>query len=393
MAQICAPSSKRSLNLMFDNPQLYLYLLIGTVLIYWSIPWKELRLSFLLTVSLLVLMAFYPNALPVALAMSFTAWFGAWLVGTQRIGIVWPTLLSLVVIFCGARLYATSSGILVDVGLTFVLLKSLGVVIEAQRKKTAFRLKQILLLNFLYPIYPTGPVELVHNVRSEAFAENLGSADVIHAAYRIAIGLAKVVFVVDIILAGYAGLLVPDPKDYSAVAAASAWIYLYVKFLMLYLNFSGAIDIVIGTGRLFGISLSENFNFPIIATNLQEFWKRWHMSLGRWINLYLFAVLLRRTGQTVLSITLTFTLVGLWHSFTVNYLIWGLFHGTGLSLVYLLGKNKSPWRAAMTTNPAYRLAAWWLTITTVSGMSVFANSASLDAGLSFLSALCGGNLD
>ena len=158
---------------------------------------------------------------------------------------------------------------------------------------------------------------------------------------------------------------------------------------IIYFDFWSYSLIAIGLAKLFAINLPRNFREPYKSPSPREFWKRWHMSLGRWINLYLFAVMVRRTGMVVLSIMTTFLLVGLWHSYTVNYAIWGMCHGIGLSIVYVLGKKQPAWHTWIKGRLYYRVFCWWLTISTVSVLSVFANMKDLESGITFLRALTG----
>jgi len=373
---------------LFDDPQLYLFSLALIAALYWIIPSKKWRLSFLISASFLLLFIFYPLALPVALAMTLIAWYGGNLLGSGRLKNVWIVIGLLVAIFVGARITALNSNLLVDIGLTFVLLKSTGAVFEAKKKKQTYSLKNLLLLNFTFPMYPSGPIELVHTVNEDQFADRIHLKEIGEALYRIVIGLVKVVFVVDLLIGNYISALLGagGPADLSM---GDSWLYTYTKFLTVYLNFSGVTDIVIGTGMLFGIRFAENFNLPIIATNIQEFWKRWHMSLGRWINRYLFNILVRNTGKIVFSLMVTFGLVGAWHAFTINYVIWGVAHGVGLSYVYRLNKKRPGWHKAVADKLWYKVAACITTVTYVAVLSTFANTTSLSEGSAFVANLVG----
>ncbi|MBL8820282.1 MAG: hypothetical protein JNL58_29935, partial [Planctomyces sp.] len=104
------------------------------------------------------------------------------------------------------------------------------------------------------------------------------------------------------------------------------------SFLKLYFDFSGYSDLSIGAARLFGIQLMENFNWPVLAPNIGQFWRRWHMSLGAWCQAYIYMPVLGRWRNPYVSAYATMLVMGLWHAGSWSYVFWGLYHATGLSL-------------------------------------------------------------
>jgi alginate O-acetyltransferase complex protein AlgI len=116
-----------------------------------------------------------------------------------------------------------------------------------------------------------------------------------------------------------------------------AWTGLFFYTLQIFFDFSGYTDMAIGIGQLFGITFPENFNYPYIAKSIGEFWRRWHITLSNWFRDYVFFPLERkRRGikfwSQDMNVLLVFLLTGLWHGFSVNYLIWGLIHGVAIVL-------------------------------------------------------------
>lgn len=100
--------------------------------------------------------------------------------------------------------------------------------------------------------------------------------------------------------------------------------------LQIYGDFSGYSDIAIGTARLFGIRLSRNFNLPLFATNIADFWRRWHITLTRWFTDYLYIPLggsRHGAWRTVINILIVFTLSGLWHGAAWPFVVWGVYNG------------------------------------------------------------------
>ncbi len=115
---------------------------------------------------------------------------------------------------------------------------------------------------------------------------------------------------------------------------------LYAYAFQLFFDFSGYTDIAIGTARLMGIKLPENFNHPYLKPNLTQFWSNWHMTLTQWFRAYFFNPVTRalRSASKPVSIPViifitqlgTMLLIGLWHGVSFNFILFGLWHGIGL---------------------------------------------------------------
>jgi len=127
----------------------------------------------------------------------------------------------------------------------------------------------------------------------------------------------------------------------------------------LYYDFSGYTNIALGTGRLFNITLSQNFNHPFFVSNIQDFWRKWHMSFSFWIQDYLFAPMrmryraLKKVGL-FLSVFITFCLVGLWHEAMWTFVMFGIVHGIYMSISTLtLRKRNKFWKEKKLINSAF----------------------------------------
>jgi alginate O-acetyltransferase complex protein AlgI len=127
-----------------------------------------------------------------------------------------------------------------------------------------------------------------------------------------------------------------------------AWLGVVAYTLQIYFDFSGYSDMAIGLGRMFGFHFLENFKFPYISKSIQEFWRRWHISLSSWFKDYLYIPLGgNRLGErrTYVNLLLVFLLTGFWHGASWSFIVWGLFHGMflifeRLGLSKILDKNK-----------------------------------------------------
>ena len=148
-------------------------------------------------------------------------------------------------------------------------------------------------------------------------------------AQRIALGLVKKIVLADnlTLALDYYG------PGFTALPAGQAWLFLAALAARILLDFSGYSDMAIGLSRLLGIGLPENFNWPYLATSLQDFWQRWHISLSTWIRDYVYIPLggnrhglIRRLANGLF----VFALCGLWHGPAWHFVLWGLWHGAGL---------------------------------------------------------------
>jgi len=124
-------------------------------------------------------------------------------------------------------------------------------------------------------------------------------------------------------------------NKFEIITLGERWLYMIGLSFRIYLDFSGYSDIAIGLARMMGITLPPNFNWPYLALNLRDFWHRWHISLSTWIRDYVYIPLGgNRHGiwRTAFNGAFAFALCGLWHGAHWNYIVWGLYHGIGVSL-------------------------------------------------------------
>ena len=113
-----------------------------------------------------------------------------------------------------------------------------------------------------------------------------------------------------------------------------------MTFLYVYMDFSAYSDIAIGSSRLFGIRIMENFNWPIFAQNIGDFWRRWHMTLAGWCQTYVYLPTIGLSRNPFLAVYATFLAIGLWHAGSINYACWGLYHATGVAVFQIWQRFK-----------------------------------------------------
>jgi alginate O-acetyltransferase complex protein AlgI len=230
------------------------------------------------------------------------------------------------------------------IGVSYLCFRFIHVLVDYSNGNLS-KINFITFLNYAFfaPTSIAGPIN-----RFENFSENfskpspLTSQDFLTAIGRIIIGLAKKILIAGLISPYALGSLEPNGKYASLLLIVACICY----SIYIYADFSGYTDIAIGLGTLFGIKLPENFNRPFSALTIQDFWNRWHISLTAWIKTYVFFPLnlwlTRKNPQgakntnPILAILAAFALIGIWHGPTWNFLVFGIFHGLGISLNMLL---------------------------------------------------------
>lgn len=119
-------------------------------------------------------------------------------------------------------------------------------------------------------------------------------------------------------------------QDINNVTGAMVWCAALLYTLQIYYDFSGFSDMAVGLGKMFGFDICENFNYPYLSGSIQEFWRRWHISLSSWFRDYLYIPLGgNRKGKirTYVNLGIIFLATGLWHGATTAFVVWGMLHG------------------------------------------------------------------
>lgn len=184
---------------------------------------------------------------------------------------------------------------------------------------------------FFLPTFMAGPIH-----RYPAFAADLrrkrwDPVMFCEGLERLLIGYFKIAFLANLVVNYFIGLAVmhTGAAGYESLAA---YLNMLKGALNLYFQFAGYSDIAIGFGLLLGFRVMENFNFPFLARNIADFWQRWHISLTSWCRDYVYMGVMSATRQAWLGAVAAMLVMGLWHEFSLRYLLWGLYHGAGIML-------------------------------------------------------------
>jgi alginate O-acetyltransferase complex protein AlgI len=225
------------------------------------------------------------------------------------------------------------SNIILPVGISFFTFQSLSYTIDMYRKKLE-PVRNIVDFGFYVSFFPqlvAGPIVRASEFIPQLYAEfHLSKREFSHALFLISKGLIKKIIISDFIATNFIDRVFDAPSIYSGFENLMA---VYGYGLQIYCDFSGYTDIAIGLGLILGFRLPINFNSPYKAANISDFWKRWHISLSRWLKDYLYIPLGgNRKGKirTNINLMITMLLGGLWHGASLKFIIWGALHGLGL---------------------------------------------------------------
>jgi alginate O-acetyltransferase complex protein AlgI len=223
--------------------------------------------------------------------------------------------------------------IILPVGISFFTFQSLSYTIDIYRRKMT-PVRTLVDFGFYVSFFPqlvAGPIVRASEFIPQIYKDfQLSKREFSHALFLISKGLIKKIIISDFIAVTFIDRVFDAPSMFSGFENLLA---VYGYGLQIYCDFSGYTDIAIGLGLLMGFRLPVNFNSPYKATNISDFWRRWHISLSRWLKDYLYIPLggnRKGTVRCYMNVMITMLIGGLWHGAALRYIIWGGLHGIGL---------------------------------------------------------------
>lgn len=267
-------------------------------------------------------------------------------------------------------------------GISFFTFSAISYLADVYREDSP---EQKNLLNFtiyltFFPKIISGPI-----VRYADFYKQLENIKVSAATLRAGMPMFLAGLMKKVLLADRLGVAFGELTASGVETGGAAWLGVVFFSLQLYFDFSGYSDMAIGLAKMFGFDIDPNFDYPYTSENVSVFWRKWHISLGEWFKHYVYFPLggsRVSTRRIIINIMVVWTLTGLWHGSTLNYLFWGLYSG-GLVLLdkFVLGKYMKmipvPARIAITV---FAACMGW----------VFFFSPSLGASFMYFGRLFGG---
>ncbi len=225
--------------------------------------------------------------------------------------------------------------LILPAGISFHTFQSLSYTIDVYRKEIRATRSVIDFATFVlfFPQLVAGPIVRAKDLLPQL--DHLPSLELDRATrglFRILVGLFKKIAIADTLALAIVDRVFEAPERFSSLEVL---VGVYAYALQIYLDFSAYSDIAIGSAAVLGFTLPENFRTPYRSSNLQEFWRRWHISLSTWLRDYLYITLGGSRGaewRTYVNLSLTMLLGGLWHGASWAFIVWGALHGFGLAV-------------------------------------------------------------
>jgi len=245
--------------------------------------------------------------------------------------------------FFGTEIKANSLNIILPVGISFYTFQTLSYTIDIYKRKLEPTKDFIAFSAFVsfFPQLVAGPIERANNLLPQFFKkrqfEHSAAAD---GMKQILWGLFKKIVIADN-CAQYANIIFNNSSEYSGSTLVLGALFFAFQ---IYGDFSGYSDIAIGTSRLFGFKLKQNFAFPYFSRDIAEFWRRWHISLSTWFRDYLYIPLGGSRGKTwsrIKNVFIIFLVSGFWHGANWTFIAWGALNALYFLPIFLTNKNKN----------------------------------------------------
>lgn len=245
------------------------------------------------------------------------------------------TLLSVALVFGAFLLFKTlnsQGSLILPLGISYFTFRLIHYVEEGYRQ----RLREHGLIEFLaymtfFPTYLAGPINLFPEFLFNLRRRKWSSAQFSGGLERMVYGYAQLVVLgnygVNYLLKNWLSDSLSASEGFDNLVIQSVYLW-----LDLYIRFSAYSSIAIGIGASAGFMVPENFHFPYLATNIREFWNRWHISLTSWCREYIFIPVAAITRKPFIAIGATMITIGIWHELSFRYILWGVYHAVGITV-------------------------------------------------------------
>lgn len=249
-------------------------------------------------------------------------------------------------------------GVILPIGISFYVFQSISYLVDGWRGDGPERARFVHVAAYiaLFPQLIAGPILRFKHVAPQLIEPSADWHGFGQGARRFMLGFCKKVLIADAVAP-----IVDASFGLAAPTAADAWLGALAFTVQLYFDFVGYSDMAIGLGGMIGVRFRENFDRPYLSASITEFWRRWHMSLSRWLRDYLYIPLGgNRLGRrrTYVNLTTVMVLGGIWHGAAWTFAIWGAYHGLLLALERMAAERReaqgrpprgpAPWRVPVT---------------------------------------------
>jgi alginate O-acetyltransferase complex protein AlgI len=362
---------------------LFIAFLAGSLIIYWTLPNQKSRTVFLGLASLIFILLADKLAGRIVVILTIYTYFFSVLIEHSKYksfyhkvsvaGIITFLVFFKYMGFLDKYIHSVThffmqnpaqpfEKILIPLGLSYITFRYISYLTDIYwgiNKKTD--IYTLLFYGGLFTTFLSGPIDRYERIEKQinVFRINYTKDFVYDGFERITFGLFK-----KFVIADWIGYLInnistnPDGNSFGIKA-----IVLFGFSIQLYLDFAGYSDIAIGTSRLFGLKIMENFNSPYTKPNISQFWRNWHISLSDWIRDYIFFPMSKISDNKIWLLVfvpvISMGLCGMWHGSEMKFALWGMYHGAGLSFFQFWSgwKRKNKSLKKFTDTPAFNFIA------------------------------------
>lgn len=394
---------------MLFNSIDYLFFLLMTLMLYWVSDTKY-RLILILAASNYFYYTFQPQYIYLIYLISISDFILAYFIYSYKKNSKYLLLINIIInlsilfffkfynlfidIFSSLFNKFSSENsyieLVLPLGISFYTFQSISYIVDVYKGKIPAQMKFLpyLCYIFFFPLLIAGPL-----VRASQLIPQF-SRQLKFSFKNITIGIRYILFglFIKVVLADNLAPIVDEifrlePHNFSAV---DVFTMSYLFGYQIYFDFSSYSSIAIGTALLFGIHLPQNFNYPYSATSPRDFWKRWNITLSKWISDYIYIPLLNFSGNkksklatySIFCLLITWLIMGLWHGAAYNFILWGVYHAIFILVYRLITHRKLNW------NIRYqKLLGWTLTLPILMLSWIFFRSPNLSYSLTLFSKL------
>ena len=240
------------------------------------------------------------------------------------------------------RKTSLSLNILMPIGISYYSFKIISYLIDTYKNTIDYKvsfLDYFIYVSF-FPEILSGPISRPKEIIEQLNKTNtITKEKIVRGIELILDGLFKK-YVIANRIANYTSLVFGTYGSYPSFAL---WLSMFLFSIQLYCDFDGYSKIAIGVSKIIGFDINDNFKTPYFSYNIKQFWKRWHISLSSWLKDYIYIPLGGNKCSKLrnkINVLITFVISGIWHGNTINYLIWGIYHGIANILSFKKPKNK-----------------------------------------------------
>lgn len=272
--------------------------------------------------------------------------------------------------------------ILIALGISFYTLQNISFLMEvySNRLKFEYGFTDYLLFSSFFPKFIMGPITLPQDFLPQIKEASLSKSNIHLGIQRIVLGLVKKIVIADR-LSMYIN---HNYKHYEFTTGITSLSLAYMFTIQLFFDFSGYTDIAIGTSKILDFDLKENFQFPLRARSIAEFWRNWHISLSSWITKYVFYPLsfrfrkIKKKGLAI-AILATFIVSGIWHGIGITFIVYALSHAFYM-IFGLFTKSYREKMAPHFSDKLIRFTGIFLTFNLVSLSFVYFRATTFEQG-------------